>query len=54
MRAALAAAAGDGFTFAVAGYGETQPVAPNTHEDGSDDPEGRAANRRVVISYPTT
>ncbi|HEY8545994.1 MAG TPA: OmpA family protein [Acidimicrobiales bacterium] len=31
------------------GFGETQPVAPNTHPDGSDDPEGRARNRRVEI-----
>jgi OmpA-OmpF porin, OOP family len=29
------------------GYGETQPVAPNTNEDGSDNPEGREKNRRT-------
>ena len=29
------------------GYGETQPVAPNTKPNGKDDPEGRAKNRRV-------
>ncbi|MBB6192057.1 OOP family OmpA-OmpF porin [Sphingobium wenxiniae] len=29
--------------------GEARPVAPNAHEDGSDDPEGRAKNRRVEI-----
>jgi len=29
--------------------GETRPVAPNAHADGSDDPEGRASNRRVEI-----
>lgn len=29
------------------GYGESQPIAPNTHEDGSDNPEGRAKNRRT-------
>ncbi len=28
-------------------FGETQPLLPNTHSDGSDDPEARAANRRV-------
>jgi outer membrane protein OmpA-like peptidoglycan-associated protein len=33
----------------VKGYGETQPVAPNTKPDGSDDPAGRKKNRRVVI-----
>jgi len=29
------------------GYGSTMPVAPNQHEDGSDDPEGRQKNRRT-------
>lgn len=29
--------------------GELEPVAPNTFEDGSDNPEGRQANRRVEI-----
>jgi outer membrane protein OmpA-like peptidoglycan-associated protein len=32
------------------GYGETKPAHPNTKPDGSDDPGGRAKNRRVVIS----
>ena len=31
------------------GWGKTRPVAPNTRPDGSDDPEGRAKNRRVEI-----
>lgn len=31
------------------GYGEGRPVAPNTHPDGTDNPEGRARNRRVEI-----
>lgn len=31
------------------GYGETRPVAPNTHPDGSDNPSGRQQNRRVEI-----
>jgi outer membrane protein OmpA-like peptidoglycan-associated protein len=31
------------------GYGETQPIARNTLDDGSDDPVGRAQNRRVEI-----
>ncbi len=31
------------------GYGETQPIAPNTRSDGSDDPTGRAQNRRVEV-----
>jgi OOP family OmpA-OmpF porin len=29
------------------GYGETQPIAPNTLPNGEDNPEGRAMNRRV-------
>lgn len=29
--------------------GETRPLVPNAKEDGSDDPEGRAKNRRVEI-----
>jgi len=29
------------------GYGATQPVAPNKHEDGTDNPEGRQQNRRT-------
>lgn len=33
------------------GVGQTDPAAPNVHADGSDDPAGRARNRRVVIRY---
>lgn len=29
------------------GYGETLPIAPNKNKDGSDNPEGRAKNRRT-------
>lgn len=35
--------------FKVRAYGETQPVAPNTNPDESDNPEGRKKNRRVTI-----
>jgi OOP family OmpA-OmpF porin len=31
------------------GKGESSPVAPNTTANGSDNPEGRARNRRVEI-----
>jgi len=31
------------------GYGAAQPIAPNTKEDGSDDPEGREKNRRTEM-----
>jgi outer membrane protein OmpA-like peptidoglycan-associated protein len=46
---AIAAKLGDGFTYKTVGFGETKPVAPNTKPDGSDDPDGRAQNRRVEI-----
>ncbi|MBI2969082.1 MAG: OmpA family protein, partial [Bacteroidetes bacterium] len=32
------------------GYGETQPVAPNTLPDGSDNPDGRQLNRRTEFT----
>ena len=38
-----------GFRIVAVGFGERQPVAPNTNPDGSDNPEGRALNRRVEI-----
>ena len=34
------------------GYGESKPVAPNESADGSDNPAGRALNRRVEIFIP--
>jgi outer membrane protein OmpA-like peptidoglycan-associated protein len=34
---------------ATRGWGKTKPVAHNTKPDGSDDPDGRAKNRRVEI-----
>jgi outer membrane protein OmpA-like peptidoglycan-associated protein len=36
----------------VAGHGEADPVARNTNTDGTDNPRGRALNRRVEISFP--
>jgi OmpA-OmpF porin, OOP family len=32
-----------------AGYGESRPIARNSNPDGSDNPEGRAKNRRTEI-----
>jgi len=32
------------------GFGKTRPVAPNAKPDGSDNPDGRAKNRRVEIT----
>jgi len=34
------------------GSGESKPVAPNENADGSDNPSGRALNRRVEIFIP--
>ena len=35
------------------GFGKTHPIAPNTYNDGSDFPQGRAKNRRVEIIVDT-
>ncbi|NSL90396.1 OmpA family protein [Chitinophaga sp. Mgbs1] len=32
------------------GYGATQPIAPNSMPDGSDNPEGRQQNRRTTFT----
>jgi outer membrane protein OmpA-like peptidoglycan-associated protein len=34
------------------GRGEADPVASNTKPDGSDNPRGRARNRRVEVTFP--
>ncbi|HST82418.1 MAG TPA: OmpA family protein [Kineosporiaceae bacterium] len=38
-------------TLNVTGRGESDPVAPNSTAKGSDNPRGRALNRRVEITY---
>lgn len=35
--------------FQVKGFGEANPVAPNTKPDGTDNPAGRQQNRRVEV-----
>jgi OOP family OmpA-OmpF porin len=35
------------------GHGESDPVAPNTLDDGGDNPAGRQLNRRVEILVPS-
>jgi len=34
---------------ATQGLGRREPIAPNSTEDGKDNPEGRQLNRRVQI-----
>ncbi len=34
------------------GVGEADPIAPNVTDDGADNPEGRALNRRVEFTLP--
>jgi len=52
VRAGLAGLPGAaGRPFVTSGFGEANPVAPNANPDGSDNPEGRARNRRVTISF---
>jgi outer membrane protein OmpA-like peptidoglycan-associated protein len=35
------------------GWGKSNPLAPNSKPDGSDDPDGRQKNRRVEITVKT-
>jgi outer membrane protein OmpA-like peptidoglycan-associated protein len=48
LRAALGASAPE---LATDGRGEREPVAANTKQDGSDNPRGRARNRRVTVTF---
>jgi outer membrane protein OmpA-like peptidoglycan-associated protein len=48
LRAALGPAAP---ALETEGRGERRPVAPNTKQDGSDNPRGRARNRRVTVTF---
>jgi OmpA-OmpF porin, OOP family len=45
----LTAVGVDPARLAARGFGESRPAAPRTHDHGSDDPDGRARNRRVEI-----
>lgn len=47
----LVSAGVDEARLAVSGAGEAQPIASNTNDDGSDNPDGRAANRRVEVRF---
>lgn len=37
-------------SFSTEGFGSKKPIAPNANADGSDNPQGRAKNRRVEIT----
>jgi outer membrane protein OmpA-like peptidoglycan-associated protein len=54
VRTALEAELGSSYQYTSVGFGETKPIAPNTKPDGSDDPDGRALNRRVEIRTGST
>lgn len=41
----------DAANYRVVGYGEEKPVTPNRRPDGTDNPEGRRANRRVEVIF---
>jgi OOP family OmpA-OmpF porin len=43
-------------SIATKGLGEQYPIAPNKNADGSDNPVGRALNRRVsiIVEKPAT
>lgn len=43
----------DDLSLSVRGHGEDDPVAEN-EVDGADNPAGRALNRRVEVTYPTS
>jgi outer membrane protein OmpA-like peptidoglycan-associated protein len=45
----VANAKADAATIATRGWGKAKPIAHNVKPDGSDDPDGRAKNRRVEI-----
>jgi outer membrane protein OmpA-like peptidoglycan-associated protein len=40
-------------SFTVVGKGESEPIAANSRPGGSDDPDGRARNRRVELLIPS-
>jgi OOP family OmpA-OmpF porin len=50
-RALRARLAGIAIEMTVTGRGASDPVAPNTRPDGSDNPLGRKLNRRVEIRF---
>lgn len=51
VRALKPLTAGAPITFQAAGFGSSDPVAPNTLPGGADNPTGRALNRRVTITF---
>lgn len=50
----LVAHGADREKLSIVGLGSSRPVAPNESDSGSDNPEGRALNRRVEFVLPRT
>ncbi len=51
MADALGKTGGSALMLRATGRGAAGPVAPNSRPDGTDDPTGRALNRRVELTY---
>ena len=51
VEAGLRAVLAGGWKFTASGKGASEPVAEEKKADGSDDPDGRARNRRVEVTY---
>lgn len=49
----LAAHGADKSRLSVKALGDSRPVAPNTLDNGADNPDGRALNRRVEFVLPS-
>jgi len=49
VASALVTAGVDSQRITTKGLGERYPIAPNTQQDGSDNPQGRQQNRRVEV-----
>jgi outer membrane protein OmpA-like peptidoglycan-associated protein len=49
VASALVVAGVDSQRIASKGFGERYPIAPNAHQDGQDNPQGRQKNRRVEV-----
>lgn len=51
VKLALAGLLPRGISMRTFAYGARRPIAPNTKPNGTDNPKGRAENRRIVIEF---